>query len=198
MVGEADVVRRGHHHPGHGAALDAPHAVAEHGAGHTAQSLEAGSLGDKGGLGAVVVGEVHEADPAPGQHRAEHRQRPDLAPVDDQHVPRRPHPGPAAPVVVGAPGSLGLDHQAAEVAGRAVVAGGLGGRQQALGRDQAVRLRHSVGHDVGDGVVVVGHRRRRAGGFRFGGGHGALHGLGGGAAELGCGPGRCPPLGTRR
>lgn len=187
MVGEADVVGRRHHHPGDGAAFEAAHAVAEHGLRHAAQGLETGGQGGQGGLGALVVGEAHEADPAPGQHGAEHRQRPDLAPVDDQHVPRRPHPRPPAPVVVGAPCPLGLGHQAAEVAGRAGVARGPGRRQHALGRYESVRLRHRLGHDVGDGVVVMGHGRRRAGGFRFGGGNGPPHGLGGGAAELGCG-----------
>ena len=166
MGGEADVVGRRHYHPGHGAALEAAHSIAQHRPGDTAEGLEAGGQGGEGGVGALVVGEDHEPEPAPGRHRAEHEQGADLAPVDDEHVARRPHAGTPPPVVVRPPQALGLGHQAAQVAGRALVAGGPDRRQQPLGRDQPLRLLDPLGHDVGDDVVVVRRRRIGAGGRR--------------------------------
>ena len=60
----------------------------QHGGGDTAERLEARGERSEGRVGALVVGEAHEPPAAPGEHRAEHRQRPDLAPVDHEHVAR--------------------------------------------------------------------------------------------------------------
>ena len=43
--GEADVVRRGHNHPGHGAALDAAHAIRQHRLGDPAEGFQFLKLG---------------------------------------------------------------------------------------------------------------------------------------------------------
>ncbi len=115
--GEADVVRRGDHHVGDHPALETAHAIGQHGLGDPAHGLKARGQRGEGGLGPLVVGEEHEAPPAPRHHRAEHAQRTDLAPVDDQHVPRRPHARSASPMVIGAPRRLRFGHQAAEVPG---------------------------------------------------------------------------------
>ena len=114
---EAHVVGSGDDEPGHRCALQAPHAVGEEGPRHSADRLHA--LGERGHgrLGSKVVGEVHEAEPAPGQHRAEDEQGTDLPPVEHQHVARCPHARPASPMVADTPRRLGLGHRPAQIAG---------------------------------------------------------------------------------
>ena len=68
--------------------------------GHRAQVFEASGQRRHGRLGPEVVGEVDEAHPAPGQHGTEDEERPDLAPVKDQHVARSPHPRTSASVIL--------------------------------------------------------------------------------------------------
>ena len=102
--------------------------------GTAAQVFEAPGQRRHGRLGAQVVGEVDEADPAPGHHGAEDEQRTDLAPVEDQHVARRPDAGRRPRWFLRPPLGLDLGHQPAQVASRSLVAGGLGHRQEPLGR----------------------------------------------------------------
>ena len=64
---------------------------------------------------ALVVGEPDEPEPRPGQHRAEHVQPGLDTPVDDQRLTRRPHPRPAAPMMITPPRRLRLRDQPAEV-----------------------------------------------------------------------------------
>ena len=144
---EAHVVRRRDDEPGHRCALQAPHAVGEEGLRHAADRLHARGQRGHGRLGSQVVGEEDEAEPAPGQHGAEHEQGSDLPPVEHQHVARCPHPGPASPVVIDAPRRLGVGHRPAQIAGRPAVAGGPDDGQQTLGRDPTVGLRHPLGDD---------------------------------------------------
>ena len=132
--------------------------------GHRPDGLHALGQRRHGALRAEVVGEVDEAEPAPGQHGAEHEERADLAPVEDQHVARRPHPGPTAPVMVHAPLRLGLGHRPAQVACRAGIAGGPDHGQQPLGRDPPLGAFHPLGDDGGHVVVVVGDTASEPGG----------------------------------
>ena len=161
------------------------HAIGEGGLRHAADVFEALGQRRHGGVGSQVVGEVDEADPAPGHHGAEDEQRPDLAPVEDHHVARGPHAGAPSPVVLRPPLGLHLGHQATQVAGRALIAGGPDDGQEALGRDPAFGPLHPFGHHVPDGVVVVGHRLFEPGLGPLGGEHRLLDRSVRGATDLG-------------
>lgn len=155
---EAHVGRSGDDETGNGPTFETAHAIGEGRLGHAADVLEALGQSRHGGVGPQVVGEVDEADPAPGQHGAEDEQRTNLSPVEDHHVAGRPHPGTPTPVVLRPPLDLHLGHQPTQVPGRALIAGGPDDGQEALGRDLALGPCHPFGHHVPDGVVVVGHR----------------------------------------
>ena len=185
---EAYVVGSGDNQPGHRCALQASHAVGEEGLRHSTDRLHALGQCAHGRLSPKVVGEVDEAEPAPGQHRAEDEQRTDLPPVEHQHVARCPHAGPASPVVVDPPRRLGFGHGPAQIARRPGVAGGPDDGQETLGRDPALRLRHPLGDEVRHRVVVMGDGdlvcTAHLGRSRLL--HGSFDGLVGGAADLRC------------
>ena len=187
--GEAHVGRGRDDQPGDRAALQAAHAVGQRGLRHAADALEALGQGLHGGLGPEVVGEVHEAIPAPADHGTEDEQRADLPPVEHHHVARCPHARSSAPVVLRPPGALGLGHQTAEVAGRAAIAGSHRHRQQTLGRDPALGAGHGLGHQVGHPVVVVADQTGIDPGLGPPGRlDRSLDGLRRGSADVGCGP----------
>jgi len=85
---EAHVLTRRHDlvrdHP----AFQAAHPVGEDDAGNPTQGVEALREQRQRRLGALVVGEAHEPDPAPREHRAEHVQPAQHPPVDDQMLTR--------------------------------------------------------------------------------------------------------------
>jgi hypothetical protein len=155
MCREADIVSGRNHLVGDHPALQAAHPVGEHDVRDTAELLEALRQHRQCGLGPLVVGEPHEPDPRPGQHRAEHVQPADTAPVDGQDLTRRPHRRTTAPVVAPPPGLLRIGDKPPEVPRRPRIASRLRGRQQPLGRDPALRHRDPVGHQSSDRVVVV-------------------------------------------
>ena len=74
MGGKAHIGRRGDDESGDRAAFQASHPIGQRGLGHTADRLEALGQCAHGGLGSEVVGEVHEAEPAPSHHRAKDEQ----------------------------------------------------------------------------------------------------------------------------
>ena len=62
-------------------------------------------------------------EPRPGQHRAEHVQPSLDTPIDDQRFTRRPHPRPAAPMMITTPFRLHLRYQSPKVPRRVLIAG---------------------------------------------------------------------------
>lgn len=107
------------------AAFEACHSVGEYFRWHSVDRGE--RFGDQcqSGGGFFVDGEGHEPPPRVGHESAEQMQTADGGPVDDQIVARSPHCWAAA-AVLGPPFRFLLGDQAAEVAVRAVVAGGAG------------------------------------------------------------------------
>jgi len=90
---EPDVVRCRDHHVRDDTGLQAPHPVSEHHLRDPTKGLEALGQEPQRGLGTLVVGEPDEADPGERQHRTEHVQPTEHAPVDDQVLwgsPRKP------------------------------------------------------------------------------------------------------------
>ena len=158
---EPQVLRRGHHDVGDHPALQAAHPVGQHLARHPAQHLEALRQHRQRRLRALISGEPHEPDPAPGQHRAEHVQAALGAPVDHQVLTRRPHRRTAAAVMIPPPGLLGRRDQAAEVPRRPRIPRGPRRRQQPLRRDPARGLPDPLRDQPGHGVVVPLPRRPR-------------------------------------
>jgi hypothetical protein len=82
--GEADVLRCRDHLVRDDPAFQAPHPIREHHARDTAEHLEALGQQSQRRVGALVIGEAHEPHPAPRQHRAEHMQPTQHAPIDHQ------------------------------------------------------------------------------------------------------------------
>ena len=155
MGGEADIVRARHHHVRDHPRLQTAHPVGEHHGRDAAERLETLHQHLEGRGRAFVVGEPDEPHPGPGQHRAEHVQPGQHAPVDQQRLTRQPHPRPAAPVMITPPFLLRLRNQAAEVPGRPDIARHPGLRQQPLRRHPPRRLLHPGGDQLGHLVVVV-------------------------------------------
>ena len=153
--GQPHVVRRRDDHVGDHAALQTRHPVGEHHLRHPAQLLEALREQREGRLRPLIGGEPYEPVAAPGQHRAEDVQPALAAPVDHQHLPGRPHRGPAAPVTGGAPGALLRRDQPTEVPRRARIARSPSRWQQPLGRDPAPGLVHPRGHQLSHRIVVA-------------------------------------------
>jgi hypothetical protein len=189
VAGEPHVVGVRDHHVGHHPCLQAGHAVGEHHPRHAAQRLQTLREQPKRGLAPLVTGEAHKPHPAPGQHRAEDLQTRLGAPVDHQVLAWGGQPGPeGAPPA--APVGPDRGDRPAEVARRALVAGGPGLRQQPLGGDAPVGLRDPAGDQVGHQVGVAwpsGRPRplpQRPLAMAL---DDAAHGLVGGAAQLGGG-----------
>jgi hypothetical protein len=157
--GEAHVVRRRDHHPGHRPGLQTAHSVGEHVAWHTADHLEA--LGDQRHRRRrrLVTGEPHETEPAPRHHGAEHldpaRQ---VAPIDHQRLARHPHRRTPLMTRLGRPPlPLHLGNDATEVAWRPDIPGCPRRRQQPLRRDLRLRLSDPTLHELADDVGVLRH-----------------------------------------
>jgi hypothetical protein len=118
---EPDIVRRRHHHIGDHPALQAGHPVREHHLGDTAEDLEALRQHAQRGRLLLIGGEPDEPEPRPGQHRAEHVHfaagHDLLAPVDGQHLTRRPdrRATTSGPGLTAAPGPLRCSDQTPEV-----------------------------------------------------------------------------------
>jgi hypothetical protein len=155
VSGQPHVVRRRDDHVGDHAALQTCHPVGQHHLRHPAQLLQALREQREGRLRPLIGGEPHEPVAAPGQHRAEQVQPALAAPVDDQHLPGRPHRGPAAAVMAGPPGALLRRDQPPEVPRRTRIARGPGRRQQPLGRDPTPGLVHPSGHQLSHRVEVA-------------------------------------------
>ena len=157
---EADVVRVGHDHVRHRPRSEAAHPVTEDHRRHPHQLLEALGQQAQRRLPLLVECEAHETPAAPGQHRAEDVQAPALGPVDDQVLARHRLPGPvAAPPP--APLCLGACHRPAQVARRAHITRRPRQRQHPLGRDDALRSPHLLGHQFPDHVGVAQSQRPR-------------------------------------
>ena len=112
MMGGEPHVGAGRHDPvGDHPALQTPHPVGQHHPGHPTQDLEALREQPQRGVCALVTGEADEPHPRPGQHRAEHVQPTQHAPVDNQVLARGPHRRAAAAMMLGAPHRLLRGHQ---------------------------------------------------------------------------------------
>ena len=157
MGGEADIVRGRHHHVGDHPGLQAAHPVRQHHLRDTAEHLEALRQQLHRGVGAVRcrrTGRTATATrPAPRRTRCSPGQHP---PVDHQRLTRRPHPRPAAPVMIPTPPRFRLGDQPAEVPRRPRVAGRPRRRQQPLRRDPPCVVSTFFGDQIG-------HRRRSCG-----------------------------------
>jgi len=113
--GETHVLTRGHDPVRDYATFQAPHPVGEHHARDPAEGLEALREQRQGRVGALVVGEAHEPDPAPREHGAEHVQPAQHAPIDDQVLTWGPHRRSSTTVIIVAPQRFPFRDQPTEV-----------------------------------------------------------------------------------
>lgn len=194
---EPDIVRRPDDDVRDDPALQTTHPISEHDLRDPAEDLEAlRQHAQRGGL-LLIGGEPDKPEPRPREHRAEHVDLASgddlLAPVDGQHLTRRPDRRTTttrARLAV-APLPLRRRDQPPEVAVRTLIARRSRGRQQPLRADLSEGLGDLLRDQLG-GLVIVPRldrlRRHLAGAGDLVGLDDPSHGLVGRAADRGCPP----------